>query len=420
MKPPHSSAAIPSWKWWIVILMLLATVVNYMDRQALGSVATFIKADFGLNEEGYGRLEAIFGYTFAAFLLLAGFLADRWSLRWLYPAALLVWSVAGFATGFAETLLQLQICRAVLGAGEAFNWPIAVGIVRRIIPRESQAFASGVFNSGLTVGAILTPITVLWMVGPQGQGWRHLFMLIGGAGAVWIFFWLYATRGSRAAEMSAQPSVELKATPAVPFRAVFTLRAFWIACAVGVAVNMSWHFYRVWFPRHLVVDLKFSDQQLQYLLIVFYVVADVGSIGIGWLARKLAHSGRSVERSRKIAVLVAALICLVATPILFSPGRAIMIPLYCLVGAGLMGVFAMFYTFVQDISPHHTSKCVGLIGALAWLINSKLHPWVGHFADTHAPAIGKFAPMILVAGVLPLLAALFAWTGRESTPPEKA
>jgi hypothetical protein len=95
-----------------------------------------------------------------------------------------------------------------------------------------------------------------------------------------------------------------------------------------------------------------------------------------------------------------------------------MVPLYCLVGAGIMGVFAMFYALVQDIAPGHTSKCLGLIGALAWLINSRLHPWVGRFADTHAPAIGKFAPMILVAGVLPLIAAIIAlsWPEKKAGP----
>ena len=394
-------------------MMLLATVVNYIDRQTLGSLATFIKADFHLNEQGYGTLEAWFGYSYAVFLIVAGFLADRWDLRWLYPAALLVWSIAGFATGFVETIFQLQVCRAVLGAAEAFNWPVAVGIIRRIIPRDSQAFANGLFNSGMTLGAVLTPILVLTLVGPHGEGWRRLFMIVGGCGSIWIIVWLHGTRGARAVEMTHETQAESLAGATMPFREVFLLRSFWIAMAIGVAVNLSWHFYRVWLPRHLVVDLKFDDRQLQYLLIGFYLAADVGSIAIGFLARWLARNGRSVERSRKIVVMVAALLCLAATPVLFGPGRNVVYPLYCIVGAGIMGVFAMFYTFVQDISPQHTSKCLGLIGATVWFINSRLHPLVGHYADTHTSPIGKFAPMILVAGVLPLLAALFALTWPE-------
>ncbi|MFO0734144.1 MAG: hypothetical protein U0361_24905, partial [Nitrospiraceae bacterium] len=122
---------------------------------------------------------------------------------------------------------------------------------------------------------------------------------------------------------------------------------------------------------------------------------------------------RSVERARKLVMVIASLLCLAGTPIILHPDRWTMVPLYCLVGAGIMGVFAMFYAFVQDIAPAHTSKCLGLIGATVWLINSKLHPLVGRFADTHSPAIGKFAPMILVAGVLPLLAAMFVLTWPE-------
>jgi len=170
----------------------------------------------------------------------------------------------------------------------------------------------------------------------------------------------------------------------------------------------------------LVVDLRFTDQQLQYLLIAFYLTADVGSIAIGFVARKMVSPNRPVERARKIVLLMAALVCLLATPVLLSPGREIMVLLYCLVGAGIMGVFAMWYCFVQDISPGHTSKCLGLIGAFVWFINSRLHPLVGHYADTHTHAMGKFAPMILVAGVLPLLAALFALTWPERGEPSES
>jgi ACS family hexuronate transporter-like MFS transporter len=169
----------------------------------------------------------------------------------------------------------------------------------------------------------------------------------------------------------------------------------------------------VWLPRHLVVDLKFTDNQLQYLLIAFYLTADLGSIAFGFLSRRLVRSGRSVEQSRKTVAIASGLVCLMAIPLVAQPGPTLMVPLYCLVGAGIMGAFAMFYSFVQDIVPGHTSKCLGTIGATVWLISSRLHPMVGRYADTHAPAIGKFAPMLLAAGTLPLLAALFALTWPE-------
>jgi ACS family hexuronate transporter-like MFS transporter len=412
----NARPAVPGWKWTIVVMLLLATVVNYMDRQTIGSVASFIKKDFLLKEEGYGSLESWFGYSYAVFLLISGFAADRLDLRWLYAGALLVWSGAGFATGFATSLIGLQVCRAVLGAGEAFNWPVAVGVVRRLFPRESQAFANSVFNSGVTFGAVFTPLLVLGMVGPEGQGWRSLFKVVGFAGLIVVGLWLWSTRGGRAREMALPPPRDNTTfAPRIPFWRVFLLRTFWITMGIGFTANFTWALYRVWLPRHLVVDLKFTDKQLQGLLIAFYLTADLGGILIGFLSRRLVGHGRSVERSRKIVAMVSALICLVATPLALQPGRGVMVPLYCLVGAGIMGMFAMFYSLVQDIVPGHTSKCLGIIGASVWFVSSKIHPLVGRYADTHAPAIGKFAPMLLVAGALPLLAALFSLTWPEKS-----
>jgi MFS family permease len=152
----------------------------------------------------------------------------------------------------------------------------------------------------------------------------------------------------------------------------------------------------------------------------YFLTADLGSIAFGFAAKRLVSPGRSVEKARKVILILASLLCLIATPIVFRPGRQVMVPLYCLVGAGIMGVFAMWYAYIQEIAPGHMSKCLGLIGATAWFINSKLHPLVGHFADTHSPAMGKFAPMILVAGMLPLLGALFALTWPDNHEPEAA
>jgi len=405
---------IPAWKWGVVVMMLLATVINYLDRAALGNLSKYIMADFHLNEEGYGTLEEWFGYSYAVFLIVSGFLADRLSLRWLYAGALMVWSAAGCATGFVGTGLQLKLCRVVLGAGEAFNWPVAVGTVRRIMPRESQSFANGIFNSGMTIGAVLTPVLVLLMVNKTtGEGWRSLFKIVGALGSFWVVFWLLNTRGERAAEMA--PT----GTPVAPtaFVSVFKLRTFWITMAVGIAVNMAWHLYRVWLPRHLDRDLKFDGQQIQYLLMAYYLVADLGSITFGFLTRKVIMSGRPVERARKIIVFAAALVCLMALPALFNPGRWVMVPLYCIVGAGIMGVFAMFYSFVQDIDPAHTSKCLGMIGATVWFITARLHPLIGRFADHYDTRIGKFAPLLLAAGSLPLIAALLAQSWPERREP---
>src|SRR5262249_46687845 len=156
-------------------------------------------------------------------------------------------------------------------------------------------------------GAVVTPLLVLSMVGPHGEGWRKLFMLVGAAGSIWVVMWLMGTRGSRADEMSKRAGEHSLPMAEEPFSGLFAMRTFWITLVVGVAVNISWHFYRVWLPRHSVVDLRFSDRQLQYIIIAFYLTADLGSIAIGFLTRKLISNNRPIERARKIVFFLAAL-----------------------------------------------------------------------------------------------------------------
>src|SRR6478672_2020098 len=146
---------IEPWRWRVVWLMFLATMLNYADRQALGAASEFVKRDFRLDEEGYGWLEFWFGIAYGLCQVPAGFLADRLHLRWLYAFALLIWSAAGFATGLAGSVVVLMACRVALGVGEAFNWPCAVGVVRRLIPLESRGLANGIFHGGASVGAVL-------------------------------------------------------------------------------------------------------------------------------------------------------------------------------------------------------------------------------------------------------------------------
>src|SRR5262249_21614114 len=160
-----------------VWLMFLATMLAYMDRQTMGSTAKAIKAEFGLSEQDYGWLEFCFGITFALFQIPAGFLADRFNVRLIYAAAMIVWSVAGFMTGMVETVYLLMVCRLVLGLGEAFNWPCAVGIVRRVIPLESRAMANGIFHSGASIGAVATPLLAIALIWANLDNWRLLFLL---------------------------------------------------------------------------------------------------------------------------------------------------------------------------------------------------------------------------------------------------
>lgn len=419
-KPTEASLAhgpIPSWRWGVIWLMFLATLINYMDRQTLMSTAKHIKDDFNLGEEGYGWIEFWFGISYGLLQFPAGYLADRLNLRWLYVYALMLWSAAGFCTGMADTVVTLALCRIVLGIGEAFNWPCALGIVRRLIPLQSRSFANGIFHSGASAGAVLTPLLALAIIGPDGRNWRLLFILVGAIGLVWAMLWLWFIRGEKA-KVIGQPSAaaaqaEESASGPKTFAQVLCLRTFWITLAVSLAVNFCWHFYRTWLPRFLDVDMKLSSDQIQWVLAGFFVAADLGSLGSGYLARRLTYRGYSVERSRKLVLLGAALLCLLSAPAALIDDPLVALPLIFLVSIGSMAGFPILFALAQEVSPRHTSLCAGIFGSLAWIVIAVLHPPIGQLVDR----IGTFTPALIAVGCVPLFGAAIGFLWSEPAVP---
>jgi ACS family hexuronate transporter-like MFS transporter len=415
IEEPRSRAPIAGWRWGIVWLMFLATLLNYMDRQTLGSAVRFIKDELGLTEEGYGWIEFWFLLSYALFQVPAGFLADRMNLRWLYAGALLAWSAAGFLTGLAETVLLLSVCRLVLGMAEAFNWPCAVGVVRRLVPLESRGLANGVFHSGASAGAVLTPLLVLMLVGEDGRNWRLLFQFVGALGLVWVVLWFVFVRGPRA-EALATPAVDAaddqQDKPAQTFAQVLLSRAFWVTMAVGIAVNICWHFYRVWLPRFLDVDLHLSQRQVQLVLAGFFVAADLGSLGSGYLTRRLVDAGSSVEWSRKIVLLAAATLCLLSIPAALFSTAAVTIPLLLPIAAGAMGGFPIYFALSQEAAPRQPALCLGVTGAVALLSIGALSPLIGKIVDQ----IGTFGPSLIAIGCVPMVGAVLGLLWPEQRP----
>ncbi|PYV11413.1 MAG: hypothetical protein DMG07_19305, partial [Acidobacteria bacterium] len=191
-----NEARPPSWKWTVCGLLLLATMLNYMDRQTLAQLATTICAEYHLSNQQYGDLEMAFGLAFAAGALFFGFLVDRISARWLYPAVLIGWSLAGIATSYADDVglmllrwfpaltiegaspearaahLGFMTCRLVLGFFEAGHWPCALVTTQTMLNRQDRSFGNSILQSGSAIGAIITPMIVLAMLRDVPGGWR--------------------------------------------------------------------------------------------------------------------------------------------------------------------------------------------------------------------------------------------------------
>src|SRR5688500_14033042 len=193
--PPTPTPLYEAKVWWIGCLLLLASAINYMDRQTLSNASVRITEEFDMSQEQYGNLEAGFGWAFAAGSLFFGFLADRVSLRWLYAAVLTLWSAMGFASGFVENYDQLLICRTLLGFFEAGHWPCGIKTVRAILDSRGRAMGNGVLQSGTSIGAIVTPLVMYWMLTDDVGSWRFPFQVVGAMGIFWAIAWLVVTRG---------------------------------------------------------------------------------------------------------------------------------------------------------------------------------------------------------------------------------
>ena len=160
-----------SWKWWICGLLLLASAINYMDRQTLANAAVRITTQFHLNQEQYGNLELVFGWAFAVGSTLFGIAADRLPVRWLYPVVLTLWSVVGFATGLVNSYSGLMLCRTLLGLFEGGHWPCAIKTTQRLLAPQDRAMGNSVLQSGASIGAIVTPLIMGAMLTAQLGSW---------------------------------------------------------------------------------------------------------------------------------------------------------------------------------------------------------------------------------------------------------
>jgi ACS family hexuronate transporter-like MFS transporter len=433
--PGSHPPPIAPWRWGVVWLLFLATMLAYLDRLALNNTQRYLLPEFAparvdanaLTAVGgvavaaeeldlsrqrnrlYADFQFAFGVSFALFQVVAGFLIDRFSLRRLYLFAILLWSVAGVLTGFvpAGAIGLMIACRVALGIGEAFNWPCAVACTRRIIPRESRGLANGIFHSGASIGAVATPLLVLLFVNPNtGEGWRTLFLVVGAVGLVWAVLWVVNTRGERAAEIDALPPDEPGAGPS-SFVSVFSMRVFWLCLTTGVCVNVCWHFYNQWFPRYLTEDLRVSARNEQLILAGFFIAADLGSMLSGWTTRKLARLGYSVERSRQIVMTGLAVVVIAATvPAAYLPADelAAKFALFFVVASAAMGGFAIFFSLAQDVVPRHTAKVLGVCGCASWLAISGVTMLAGSRAGP-----GRYAALFLAVGCVPLVAAAAGW-----------
>ncbi len=413
--------------WAILGLLLLATMLMYMDRQALAQQKSEILGALHLNNEDYGQLERGFGLAFAVGGIVTGFIADRISPRWLYPAVLMGWSTVGFATGWVTSYRELLICRVLLGFFEAGHWPCALVTAQRLLARSNRPLGNSILQSGASLGAIATPFVVLLLMSDASDSWRLPFRVIGALGVFWVVGWLAAIR-PRDLELDPaalpqlapenEPATSLASAPPAPDSTAYGtfVRRFLALTAVVITINLCWQYFRAWMPGMLREQYGYSQREVQYFSAAYYVATDVGCLTIGFLIKWLTTRGASVHGARMATFLACALLtslCMVAA---FLPASWLLLAILLVIGFGSLGQFPIYYAFSQELSARKMGKITGALSFLTWTFTALAQGPIGRWIDeTHS-----YSQVTFIAGLVPLvgyLALLCLWNApRRSRP----
>jgi MFS transporter, ACS family, hexuronate transporter len=416
--------------WSICGLMLLATMLNYMDRQALAQQATEISRDLKLSNNDYAGIESGFGLAFAIGGIVTGLIADRLSPRWLYPMVLAGWSTVGFATGWVSSYRELLICRVLLGFFEAGQWPCALITSQRLLSRRDRPLGNSILQSGASLGAIATPFVVIALTTSAPDSWRLPFRVIGAVGAVWVVAWLATVRSRDldleveansdvGSEDEAASSMGPAATPSVidasTERRIF-IRRFLALAIVVIVINLCWQFFRVWMPKMLREQYQYSRLDVQYFSIAYYIAADAGCLGVGFLIKWLAARGYSVDRARMATFLACVLLTALSTLAAALPASTLLLATLLLIAFGSLGQFPVYYALTQELSARRMGNITGMFSFIFWLSYALVSGPVGSWIDRTA----SYSQVMFVAGLLPvagLLALTALWSGTSRQRP---
>lgn len=403
--PAAEIAKAGRYRWRICALLLFATTINYIDRQVLGVLAPDLQRQLGWSEIDYGYIVTAFQAAYAIGLLCAGAIIDRLGTRIGYALAVALWSIAAMSHSFASSVISFATARFALGLGEAGNFPAAIKTVAEWFPRRERAFATGIFNSGSNIGAIVAPLVVPFVA--VRWGWQAAFLFTGILSATWLIVWLSVYRPpeqhprlSPAERQYIRSDIE-PPSARVPWLQLLRHRQAWAFVMAKFMTDPIWWFFLFWLPKFLNAEYGLTLTGLGLPLVAIFLMADVGSIGGGWLAGRFIKRGWSVNRARKSAMLVCAL---AVTPIVFAVNAQnlwLAVALIGLATAGHQGWSANVFTLTSDMFPRHAVASVVGIGGFAGAVGGML---IATFTGFLLETTGSYVIVFLMAGSAYLLA----------------
>jgi ACS family hexuronate transporter-like MFS transporter len=400
-----SITGIGRYRWVICALLFTAATVNYIDRQVLGVLKTTLQAEIGYNDVDYGNIVTAFQASYALGMVMVGRLLDRIGTRRGFTLAVGVWSIAAAAHALASSALGFSVARFALGLGESGFFPGAVKTVAEWFPKKERALATGLFNSGTNIGAIVCPLVVPWIA--VTWGWRVAFLVTGALGGVWLVAWLkfYAPLAQHPrvtpeerAYIQSEPSQQ---TEKIAWVALLPHRQTW-AFAVGkFLTDPFWWLYLFWVPDFLHRNHGLNLKQIGAPLVAIYLLSDAGSIAGGWMSSTLIRRGWTANAARKSAMLVCAL---GVTPIYLATQTHSLWTAVLLIGlatASHQGFSANLFTLTTDMFPAQAVGSAVGIGGMAGGIGGM---FIAQLAGRLLQVTNSYAILFICAGSAYLLA----------------
>jgi MFS transporter, ACS family, hexuronate transporter len=377
---PASMRRAPSlatnFRWVICALLLLGTTKNYMDRQVIGVLKTTLQHEFHWSELDYSHLVLAFQAAYAIGMLVMGRLIDWLGTRIGYAIAMAFWSVASMAHGMVSSFAGFASARFALGFGESGVFPASLKATAEWFPKKERALATGIFNAGTNVGALVTPLVTPWIT--VHWGWRAAFLLIGAVGFFWLVLWLWVYRKPEEHPRCSPEELRyIRSDPADPpmrlsWWGLLRHRQTWAIALGKFIVDPIWWFYLFWVPGFLQAKHGLALLQIGLPIVVIYLMADFGSVAGGWISSTLIRSGHTVNFGRKTAMLICAI---AVVPIVFagmvsSTWSAVF--LIGLAAAAHQGFSCNLLTLPSDMFPGKAVASVVGIGGMAGAVGGML------------------------------------------------
>ncbi len=403
-----ATRAIGRYRWTICALLFAATTINYIDRQIFGLLAPLLRDVIGWDDIEYGYIVMAFQGAYAIGLPLFGRFIDRYGTKLGYTVSIVGWSLAAMGHAVATSVLGFGIARTLLGLSEAGNFPCAIKGIAEWFPAKERAFATGIFNSGANIGAVVAPAIVPFLV--VHFGWYGAFILTGALGFVWLVFWIIlyerpdVSKRVGAEELSyIRGGKEEVVTEKIPWRTLLGYRETWSFVIGKFLTDPIWWFYLYWLPLFLNQQYGLTLTNLGLPLIVIYTMTSVGSIGGGWLSSRFLGMGWSVNKSRKLVMLICALLVVPIVAAVSTSDLWVAVLLIGLAAAAHQGWSANLFTLTSDLFPKKAVGSLVGLGGMAGSVGGMIFSaTVGYILEW----TGSYITPFLIAGSAYLIALL--------------